>query len=924
MKLEKGSKLKISKKITKAEDLIAIKNGENLEIYYSDGSSVILEGFYALEDVSLELPTSENESHLLSSVLEDSSEISVIYAQGDMSKFSSLFENNESLLNALNDYNHSLSGMNAGDNVAAGAEAANTGLGGISTTTLVVGGLVVGGIAVAASSGGSGGGSSSSSNSSSSSSTISQLQDNAVAGADVYVNGVYVTTTDENGYFTHNAKAGDVVTFKIANITIGSMNASNIPADGKVFPQDILGVDRSDTTNEAVVKMAQMLQTLDSDGDASNGITIKKDEAGNIVNDSNDVVVESSTNANLSSTSDLRTLVTLNTKVVSQLDAVEHLNNTIKTTTTTTVKTPLAVSVEAGVKSGANYTVQGTKNGDTVTVTLKDTDTTQTFIYQISVVDGVATVKLLPNNTVVSGATLNSDGTVSFSAPIDTNNLTNTITTSIQAVNEGVTRTGLEDVTNIDVTGPTATIVAPTAVLANGNYLYTIKFNEAVKDFTSADVTLTNATLATFKAVSNKTFTVEVTPTEDMVGSITLAIGTNYTDIAGNTGNTASNNSVNFDTEAPTITINTLGTNGIVIENDVDLHGLSVFTTDDNNATTTMTFNGQTYTTADIPASAFENLTSGDYTITVKATDTAGNSSTETVTFTYALDPIITINKVSSDDLINASEASSLTISGKYANLDTNSQEILLSINDQPMSPTSVSNGVWEYILNNVNANVEIVASIIDTSSSNSDVITSASKTITYDGIADVDSDVAVAITETIVNNAGKTAVEYTVSGLDSDATAVVTFEDASHNTVIANVSENGTFTIDLSDLPDGLIIASINSTDHAGNTISGITDTVTLDTSADADTTTLSLSGSITAEVWEPQTALLGKDSDIESYQIILDDGTNEPLIINQDVQSINLSSLIDGEISYTINATDADWKHCNKNRNNHKRLNS
>lgn len=142
-------------KIANKEDLIVIKNGENLEIHYKDGSYIKLEGFYTLENVSLELPTDENESHLLSSNSNESLETNIVYAQGDMSKFSSLFVNNDFLLKALNDYNNSLSGMNAGDTVSE----ANSIWGifsEVSTTTLVLGGVALtGGIVALASSGGS-------------------------------------------------------------------------------------------------------------------------------------------------------------------------------------------------------------------------------------------------------------------------------------------------------------------------------------------------------------------------------------------------------------------------------------------------------------------------------------------------------------------------------------------------------------------------------------------------------------------------------------------------------------------------------------------------------------------------------------------------------------------------------------------------
>ena len=167
VELKKSSKVKISKDIlnvTDSDDLIVVKDGENLEIFYSDGSSLTLEGFYALEDISLEFPVAENESHILSSSFEGTlSETSIIYAQGDMSKFSSLFEGNQELSVALDNYNHSLSGMNSGDQMATGtavSEASTAGtIAGLSQTgMLVLGGVVVGGVAIASGGGGSGGG----------------------------------------------------------------------------------------------------------------------------------------------------------------------------------------------------------------------------------------------------------------------------------------------------------------------------------------------------------------------------------------------------------------------------------------------------------------------------------------------------------------------------------------------------------------------------------------------------------------------------------------------------------------------------------------------------------------------------------------------------------------------------------------------
>lgn len=72
--------------------------------------------------------------------------------------------------------------------------------------------------------------------------------------------------TDTNGNFIY--KEGETVTFHIGNLYLGSA----APKEGKVTPMDILKT--SNISDAQVVRMLQTLQTLDSDGDASNGITI--------------------------------------------------------------------------------------------------------------------------------------------------------------------------------------------------------------------------------------------------------------------------------------------------------------------------------------------------------------------------------------------------------------------------------------------------------------------------------------------------------------------------------------------------------------------------------------------------------------------------------------------------------------------------
>ena len=108
----------------------------------------------------------------------------------------------------------------------------------------------------------------SNSSSSNSDDQVGYLIDSAVGGVE-YRSGEKVGITSSDGKFIYSVLP---VSFYIGSTKLGSIY--EIPKDEKVFPQDIVGVDRGRMEDDEVVKLATLLQSLDSDGDASNGITI--------------------------------------------------------------------------------------------------------------------------------------------------------------------------------------------------------------------------------------------------------------------------------------------------------------------------------------------------------------------------------------------------------------------------------------------------------------------------------------------------------------------------------------------------------------------------------------------------------------------------------------------------------------------------
>ena len=90
-------------------------------------------------------------------------------------------------------------------------------------------------------------------------------------------------------------------------------------------------------------------------------------------------------------------------------------------------------------------------------------------------------------------------------------------------------------------------------------------------------------------------------------------------------------------------------------------------------------------------------------------------------------------------------------------------------------------------------------------------------------------------VSDHLVNNSEQLTEAFTVAGLDSDATADVTFTDGlqQYGCHARDRQRRGQRRPALG-LADGPITVSIEATDTAGNTASGSGDTLTLDTTAD------------------------------------------------------------------------------------------
>ncbi|WP_407196286.1 Ig-like domain-containing protein [Citrobacter farmeri] len=198
-------------------------------------------------------------------------------------------------------------------------------------------------------------------------------------------------------------------------------------------------------------------------------------------------------------------------------------------------------------------------------------------------------------------------------------------------------------------------------------------------------------------------------PAADLAGLSegALIVTATVSDKAGNESQTTHN--VTVDTTAPHITIDTVASDDIVNTGEQRAgQTISGTTTAEPGQTVTVTFNGHSYqATVDasgnwsvfVPATDFNGLVDGNYTITATVNDTAGNAGDTSHNVTLNGDvPTITINTLSTDDIINAVErGTSLILSGTTT--APAGQTVTIALNGQTYTAVVDSNGQWSCVV---------------------------------------------------------------------------------------------------------------------------------------------------------------------------------------------------------------------------------
>ncbi|HID8224223.1 TPA: BapA-related adhesin SiiEA [Escherichia coli] len=498
-------------------------------------------------------------------------------------------------------------------------------------------------------------------------------------------------------------------------------------------------------------------------------------------------------------------------------------------------------------------------------------------------------------NNVTYGATVLADGTWSLGVPAaDVGNWpAGTVNITVSGTNTAGTTTTITHPVTVDLAA-----VAISINTVSGDDV----INAAEK---SADLTLSGSTSGVEAGQTvtvtfgGKTYTATVAgdgswtttvPAADL-SALRDGDATVQASVSTINGNTASaTHAYSVDATAPTLAINTIATDDILnaaeAGNPLTISGSS---NAEAGQTVTVTLNGVTYTgtvqadgswSVSVPTADLSNLTASPYTVSASVNDKAGNPATATHGLAVDLTvPVLTINTVSGDDIINAAEhGQALVITGSSSGL-TAGTALTVEINNVTYGATVLADGTWSLgipaadVSNWPAGTVDITVSGTNSAGTTSTIthpvtVDLAGVAITINTLSGDDVINAVEKGETLV-------VSGSTSGVEAGQTVTVTFGGKNYTTT---VESNGSWTVnvppaDLAALPDGAgnvqaSVSNINGNSAQADRAYSVDATaplVTINTIASDDIlnaaeagSALTISGTSTAEAGQTVTVTL------------------------------------------------------------------
>ncbi len=405
----------------------------------------------------------------------------------------------------------------------------------------------------------------------------------------------------------------------------------------------------------------------------------------------------------------------------------------------------------------------------------------------------------------------------------------------------------------------------------------------------------------------------------------TVTLSATITDSAGNSSTQTHDVVVN--TASVALTVNTLSGDDVINAAEAGaslvINGSSAQFA--NGTQVTITLNGKSYTatiqsdgswTTTVPAADVGTLADGaSYQVSVSAQDSAGNSASATHTISVdTTAPVISVNTLSGDDVLNAAEAQQpLTVHGSSS--AEAGQTVTVTLGGKTYTALVANDGTWTLdvpaadLANLSEGALTVTASVNDKAGNNGQT----THTLTVDTVAPAVT-ISTVADDDIVNNAEQLAGQ-TISGTttaEQGQTVTVSFNGHSYQ---ATVAANGSWSVfvpgrDFLGLSDGDYTITATVSDKAGNpgsathdvTLNGDVPTIAINTFAQDDIvnaaehgTPLTVSGTTDAPTGQTVTITLNGKTYTATVQ---NDGT-----WSYTVGSADVTALADGG-SYVINA--------------------
>ncbi|WP_103791635.1 Ig-like domain-containing protein, partial [Pectobacterium atrosepticum] len=587
------------------------------------------------------------------------------------------------------------------------------------------------------------------------------------------------------GNVGNEVKAGDAVTVKVGTETY----QTTVNTDGKTWSVNVPGT------------------VLAANGDVSATVTTR-DAAGN-------VTTANSTHA--------------------------YGVDTVAPTASITIDNVTSDNVINASESGQTIAVTGNvdndvKAGDAVTVTV-GTETYQTTVN----VDGKTWSVNVPGSVLAANGDISATVTTRDTAGNVTTANTNH-TYSVDTV-APVAAISIDDVTSDNVINASE---SGQTIAVTGNVGNDVKAGDAIT------VKVGTETYQTTVNTDGKTWSVNV-PGSVLATNSDVSATVTTRDAAGNITTANTNHAYGVDTVAPTasITIDNVTSDNVInasesgqtiavtgnVDNDVNAGDAVTVKVGTETYQTTVNTDGKTWS-VNVPGSVL--AANGDISATVTTRDTAGNVTTANATHAYGVDTVaptasITIDNVTSDNVINASESGqTIAVTGKVDNDVKAGDAVTVTVGTETYQTTVNTDGkTWSVNVpgsvlaangdvsatvttrdpagNVTTANtshaygVDTVApvasiSIDDVTSDNVINASESGQTIAVTGKVDNDVKAGDAITvkvgtetyQTTVNTDGKTwsvNVPGSVLAANGDVSATVTTRDAAGNATTANTT---------------------------------------------------------------------------------------------------------------------------------------